>query len=111
MHLHLPFLHPSPPHTHTHTHTPNSLRLRGSRLIVLRGKPEEVLPKAFADWGITQLCYEVDVEPYALRRDAAIAALATGAGVEVAPFVSHTLYVSMLARGWCGVCGGGGEGA
>jgi cryptochrome len=72
--------------------------VRGSRLIVLRGKPEEVLPKAFSDWSITQLCYEVDVEPYALRRDAAIGGLAAAAGVEVTPFVSHTLYVSMLAR-------------
>jgi deoxyribodipyrimidine photolyase len=46
------------------------------------------------EWQISQLCYEVDVEPYAQTRDAAINQLAAQAGVAVAPFVSHTLYVS-----------------
>lgn len=41
-----------------------------------------------------QLCYEVDVEPYARTRDAAINQLATAAGVEVSAHASHTLYVS-----------------
>lgn len=40
-----------------------------------------------------QLCYEVDVEPYARTRDAAINQLAAAAGVEVSAHVSHTLYV------------------
>lgn len=41
-----------------------------------------------------QLCYEVDVEPYAKSRDAAVASMAAEAGVAVCPCVSHTLYVS-----------------
>lgn len=69
-----------------------SLRARGSRLLVLRGKPEEVLPRVFADWKITQLCYEKDLEPYAMARDEAVAQLAGAAGVEVSQHTSHTLY-------------------
>lgn len=45
-----------------------------------------------------QLCYEVDVEPYARTRDAAINQLAATAGVEVSAHVSHTLYVG--GGGW-----------
>jgi hypothetical protein len=46
------------------------------------------------EWDIQQLCYEVDIEPYATTRDAAIGEAAKAAGVKVSPFVSHTLYVS-----------------
>ncbi|KAF8061969.1 UVR3 [Scenedesmus sp. PABB004] len=69
-----------------------SLRAKGSRLLVLRGKPLEVLPRVFKDWGVTQLCFEVDTEPYAKRRDADVAAAAAAAGVAVSAHVSHTLY-------------------
>lgn len=43
---------------------------------------------------MNQLCYEVDVEPYAQARDAAVADLAEKAEVAVSPHISHTLYVS-----------------
>jgi cryptochrome len=46
---------------------------------------------------VQQLCYEVDIEPYARTRDAAVDALAEAAGVQVSAHVSHTLYVSRLA--------------
>lgn len=46
------------------------------------------------EWDVQQLCYEVDVEPYARTRDAAINQLAASAGVQVSAHVSHTLYVS-----------------
>jgi cryptochrome len=46
------------------------------------------------EWNVQQLCYEVDVEPYAKGRDAAVGRLAAEAGVAVSPCVSHTLYVS-----------------
>eukprot|EP01137_Pigoraptor_chileana_P026531 Opistho-2@7955 len=65
---------------------------RGSRLLVLRGKPEEVLPRAFKDWNIDKLCFELDTEPYAKFRDGKIKELARAAGVEVYSPVSHTLY-------------------
>jgi cryptochrome len=46
------------------------------------------------EWDVQQLCYEVDVEPYAKSRDAAVGVMAAEAGVDVSPCVSHTLYVS-----------------
>ena len=51
-------------------------------------------PPPVQEWDIQQLCYEVDIEPYATTRDAAIGEAAKAAGVKVSPFVSHTLYVS-----------------
>lgn len=55
-----------------------------------------VAPTSFLlqEWGVQQLCYEVDVEPYARSRDAAINEAAAAAGVTVSAHVSHTLYVS-----------------
>lgn len=44
------------------------LRARGCRLLVLRGTPQEVLPRVFKDWGATHLCFESDTEPYAKQR-------------------------------------------
>jgi cryptochrome len=73
-----------------------SFRARGSRLLVLRGKPQEVLPPVFKEWGVTRLCFESDTEPYAKQRDAAVRQLAEAAGVEVHSSVSHTLYDPQL---------------
>lgn len=49
-----------------------------------------------------QLCYEVDVEPYARTRDAAVNQMAAAAGVQVSAHISHTLYVSLTRHflGW-----------
>ncbi|CAG9467200.1 unnamed protein product [Pedinophyceae sp. YPF-701] len=69
-----------------------SLRARGSRLIVLRGEPTEVLPRAMKDWGATDLCYEQDLEPYSKERDAKVDAACKSMGVAVHCKVSHTLY-------------------
>jgi len=69
-----------------------SLRARGSRLLVLRGKPEEELPRAWREWGVSKMTFERDTEPYARARDASIQELAKGAGVEVLSFCSHTLW-------------------
>ena len=52
------------------------LRSRGSRLVVLRGKPEEELPKAWKAWGVGKLTFERDSEPFARARDSAVRALA-----------------------------------
>jgi deoxyribodipyrimidine photolyase len=83
-----------PPSTNTTLNT-RSLRARGSRLIVLRGSPEEVLPRALKGWNATHLWFEADTEPYARARDARVSAAATEAGVQVASVTSHTLYVSL----------------
>jgi deoxyribodipyrimidine photolyase len=68
-----------------------SLQVRGSRLIVLRGNPTEVLPKSMKDWAVTKLCFEHDTEPYALKRDAAMKEAAEQAGVEVQSLVPNLL--------------------
>ncbi len=45
------------------------------------------------EWGVHQLCFEVDTEPYATARDERVRQLAEQAGVKVFSPVSHTLYV------------------
>ena len=47
----------------------NSLKSLGIRLYVLKGKPEEQLPKYFSKWNISLLTFEKDTEPYACLRD------------------------------------------
>ncbi|CAI5645935.1 unnamed protein product [Oreochromis niloticus] len=69
-----------------------SLRKLNSRLFVVRGKPEDVLPKLFTKWKVTRLTYEYDTEPYSLQRDSKVTSLAKEHGVEVIYKVSHTLY-------------------
>ncbi|XP_029353429.1 cryptochrome circadian regulator 5 [Echeneis naucrates] len=69
-----------------------SLRKLNSRLFVVRGKPEEVLPELFDKWKVTKLTYEYDTEPYSLSRDQKVSALAKEHGVEVTYKISHTLY-------------------
>ena len=50
---------------------------------MLRGNPQEVLPKVWEDWRITRLCFEVDTEEYARDRDSKITAAAKAAGVDL----------------------------
>lgn len=68
----------------------------GSRLLVLRGKPEEVLRDAFKGEGdfphkLTALFWEVDSEPYAKIRDARIAVLCKECGVKSEGLLGHTI--------------------
>jgi cryptochrome len=69
-----------------------NLRRLSSRLIVLRGNPQEVLERALSDWQIGRLCFERDTEPYACARDEAIRSMAERAGVQVICPTAHTLY-------------------
>ncbi len=50
-----------------------SLRLRGSRLIVRTGNPREVLAGLVAETGASAIYAEQDFTPYARRRDAGVA--------------------------------------
>lgn len=45
------------------------LREKGSRLFVASGKPEDVLPGLFEEWGVTKMTFEADFEPRSLQRD------------------------------------------
>lgn len=80
-----------------------SLRARGSRLFVVRGRPADVLPALWRAWGITAMAFERDIEPYAIKRDAEVLAAAATAGITVTVAPGHTLYDpdAVLAR-----CGG-----
>ena len=52
-----------------------ALSRRGSRLVVLRGHPSDVLPAFAAAHGVTHATWEDDsAEPYAAARDAAVRA-------------------------------------
>ena len=68
----------------------SSLKARGSNLLVLRGNPQEVLPRVCKDWQITRLCFEVDTEDYAKERDAKVTAAAKKAGAARA-LTAHVL--------------------
>ena len=69
-----------------------SLIARNSRLIVLRGKPEDILMEKMEEWNISKLCFEYDTEPYATHRDAQVCRAAQEKGIDVFTPVSHTLY-------------------
>ena len=76
------------------------LEAAGSKLFVLQGRPEEVLPAFFAEQRVTLLTFEVDTEPYAVKRDSAIVELAAEAGIATEMRTSHTLFEPerLLAR-------------
>lgn len=69
-----------------------SLRAKQSRLILIRGKPNEEFPKKFKEWNIRLLCFESDTEPYAKLRDAEIKRISEEHNVQVVTKCSHTLY-------------------
>ena len=67
-----------------------SLRARGSRLLVLHGKPEEELPRVAREWGATHIVWEKDgVEPYGLKRDAAVREACAPLGVTITETNGH----------------------
>jgi cryptochrome len=69
-----------------------SLRKLGSRLFVLKGKPEDEIIRAIEQWEITKFTYESDTEPYAKIRDARITKLLKDRDIEVVTYPSHTLH-------------------
>lgn len=73
-----------------------SLKKLGTRLYVIRGKPEEVFTDLINEWNIKKLTWEVDTEPYAVKQDAAITEIAKKQNVAVVSKVGHTLYSTEL---------------
>lgn len=74
----------------------SQLQKHNSRLLVLRGKPEDVLRNACKGAGglpfkLTALFWEADAEPYAKVRDARVAALCKELGVKSAGLQGHTI--------------------
>ncbi|CAH2068605.1 unnamed protein product, partial [Iphiclides podalirius] len=70
----------------------SSLRKLNSRLFVVRGQPNDALPRLFREWGTTALSFEEDPEPYGRVRDHNITTKCRDIGVTVISRVSHTLY-------------------
>lgn len=62
------------------------------RLYIIKGKPADVFPRLFKNWGVSHLTFEEDIEPYALTRDSEIKKLADEHNVKVTSCVSHTLF-------------------
>ncbi|KAH6756637.1 DNA photolyase family protein [Perilla frutescens var. hirtella] len=69
-----------------------NLKKLGSRLLVLKGEPSEVLFRCFKEWSIKKLCFEFDTEPYYQALDDKVKKYATAAGIEIFSPVSHTLF-------------------
>lgn len=70
-----------------------SLRQHNSRLIVLHGRAQDVVPAVLERWKVGRLCYEADgVEPFGVARDAEVRRAAERRGVEVCALPGHTLY-------------------
>jgi cryptochrome len=70
------------------------LRKVGSRLLILRGKPETVFEGIFKGkhpFKAKTLLFEKDTTPYAVKRDDAIEKLAKKYGIAVESFSGHTL--------------------
>ena len=68
------------------------LRRLGSRLYVVRGRPEEEVARLVGEWRAAAVTWEEDTEPYARRRDAAVAEACRAAGAQVVERLGHTLY-------------------
>mmetsp|Transcript_20103 Transcript_20103/g.44692 ORF Transcript_20103/g.44692 Transcript_20103/m.44692 type:complete len:528 (-) Transcript_20103:69-1652(-) len=79
----------------------SSLRVLGSQLYVLQGKPADLLPSYAKKWGVDLITFESDSEPYARTRDAQVTHLLEEQGVAVREFCSHTIHSpeAYLAKG------------
>lgn len=69
-----------------------NLRKIGSRLLVLKGEPGDVLIHCLKQWNIKKLCFEYDTDPYYQALGTRVEQYASQAGVEVFSPVSHTLF-------------------
>ena len=70
----------------------SELRSMGSRLLVVRGRATQVLPRLIREWGVTRLTFEADMEPAGRQRDLAVETLVSKLGVQVISQNSHLLY-------------------
>ncbi|KAJ8539212.1 hypothetical protein K7X08_013464 [Anisodus acutangulus] len=60
-----------------------SLKKLGSRLLVLKGEPGDVLIRCLKEWSIGKLCFEYDTEPYHQALDEKVKSYASVSGVEI----------------------------
>ncbi|KAK6148945.1 hypothetical protein DH2020_016470 [Rehmannia glutinosa] len=69
-----------------------NLQKLGSRLLVLKGEPSEVLFRCLKEWSIKKLCFEFDTDPYYQALDDKMKKYAAGGGIEIFSPVSHTIF-------------------
>jgi cryptochrome len=69
-----------------------NLRNYNTKLLVVRGQPNDVIREKIDEWKINMLCFEHDTEPYAKERDTLIETLCNKMGIRVEKRTSHTLY-------------------
>ncbi|XP_075663787.1 (6-4)DNA photolyase isoform X1 [Castanea sativa] len=69
-----------------------NLRKLGSRLLVLKGEPSQVLFRCLKEWDVKKLCFEYDTDPYYQALDTKVKDYASIVGIEVFSPVSHTLF-------------------
>ncbi|HEY0944425.1 MAG TPA: deoxyribodipyrimidine photo-lyase [Opitutaceae bacterium] len=77
---------------HSLTAMGESLRARGSRLIVMRGAPQTCLPPLAARVGAGAVYWNRRYEPAGIRRDAAVESALVAAGLEVRSFNAALLF-------------------
>ncbi|KAI3766713.1 hypothetical protein L2E82_16783 [Cichorium intybus] len=70
----------------------SNLKKFGSRLLVLHGKPSDVVIRCTKEWDIKRLCFEYDTDPYYQALDRKIKNYALESGIEIFSPVSHTLF-------------------
>ncbi|CAH8337536.1 unnamed protein product [Eruca vesicaria subsp. sativa] len=70
----------------------SSLKKLGSRLLVLKGEPGDVILRCLQEWKVKRLCFEYDTDPYYQALDFRVKEYASSIGVEVFSPVSHTLF-------------------
>ncbi|XP_043218718.1 cryptochrome-1-like [Amphibalanus amphitrite] len=68
------------------------LRLRGGRLLTIRGKPTDALQLMRTEYGMTHLSFEQDCEPVWAPRDELVRAWCDEHAVEIIERISHTLW-------------------
>ncbi|GAA0149276.1 DNA photolyase [Lithospermum erythrorhizon] len=69
-----------------------SLKMIGSRLLLLKGDPAQVVINCLKEWNIKKLYFEHDTEPYYQALDSKVKSFAAANGVEIFSPVSHTLF-------------------
>uniref|UniRef100_A0A1J3II97 (6-4)DNA photolyase n=7 Tax=Noccaea caerulescens TaxID=107243 RepID=A0A1J3II97_NOCCA len=70
----------------------SSLKKLGSRLLVLKGEPGEVMIRCLQEWKVKKVCFEYDTDPYYQALDVKVKDYASSTGIDVFSPVSHTLF-------------------
>jgi deoxyribodipyrimidine photo-lyase len=69
----------------------HELATRGSRLLVLRGDPRQIIPAVCQRLGVARVSWNRDVSPYARRRDAHVTTVLRDAGI--ATHIGHEVTI------------------